>query len=238
MKTSRPVTIIIAAILLAVLSLSNFPTRIPGAVTGNRGNRAFNPNNNGDTTGGNQNFQNNNGGLPSTGGNGNDFGNGGSSNGNNFGNGGFGNGAGGNFNPNGNRFRQQSTILGIRSGVLLQLGLLALNLIFLVLGLVAALGLFQLKRWGMVLGLIVVAYNLIMAGRSIYNYASFASLRASGAFANFGGGAAGAFTGFRLAFPYLAIAQIVVAIVVAVLALLPMSRKAIVSAQPAITTVA
>ena len=218
MKTPRPITVIIATVLLALLALSNFPTRIPG--TTNRSNRTF-ANNNGGTFGNSQNNSSDNGGtLP------NDNGGGFPSNGT------------GTF-TNGNRFRQQSTILGIRSSLFLQLGLLALNLIFLVLGLVAAAGLFQLKRWGWVLGLIVAAYNLIMAGRSIYNYISFETLRASGAFNNFGAGATGgAFTGFRLAFPILAILQIVVAIAVAVLVLLPNSRKAIVVNQEPLTTVA
>ena len=217
MKTQRPIPIIIAAILLALLAFSNFPTRVAGAGfrgnLANRPNRSFNNN-------GTQNF-------PSDG----------SQTLPNDGTGNLPSGGAQNFNQNGTRFRQQGSILGIRSGILLQLGLLALNLVFLILGLAAALGLFQLKRWGLVLGLIVVAYNLIMAERSIYTYISFMNLRASGAFGNFGA-AGGVFPGFGQAFPILAIAQIVVAIAVAVLALLPVSRKAFVVNQRPVTTVA
>ena len=224
MRNTRPITIIIAAILLAVLALSNFPTRIPGATAGNRtfrGTGNFTGNAGQDSgSGGNQALPGNNGSLTS-GGTGDTGANGSATNGFQ------------NFTQNGTRFRQQSSILGIRSGVFTQLVLFGLNLIFLVLGLVAALGLFQLKRWGMILGLVVVAYNLIMAGRSIYTFVSFEIARASGAFGNFTGAAGGNLGGFTRAFPILVIFQILVAIAVAVLALIPASRKALIVSRPA-----
>ncbi len=223
MKITRPITIIIAAILMAALSLTLIPTRIPGTAAGGanrfRGNGNFPAGgqalgNNGDTANGG------NGGFI-TGGNGGGTGGTGGA-------GGFtGNGTGG-FTGNGNAFRrQQTTILGVPSGTFIQIVLLTLNVAFLILGIAAAIGLFQLRHWGLVLGLVAVVYNLLMVARSMYGYIAFSIARASGSFANFGGVAGVLLGGFSRTFPYLAIVQGIIAIVVAVLMLLPMSRKAL-----------
>ncbi len=91
--------------------------------------------------------------------------------------------------------------------------------------LVAALGIWQRKKWGMVLALIAAAVMLLTGAFSVV-------LQLLGRTVTRALGSAVFFTGFIASAPWLSIVGIILAVAVAVLVLLPASQKGFISSRP------